>query len=146
MTVVEAIKYLKQLYPNGGHCWLDEQRIEAISMAISALEHEEPVSEDLEEAFNQSFEKVKDETLCVYDYHAGFVDGAQWKEEQMIANTADAMIGLPYENKDGGTCKSCKRRYDDAHLSFPDCWDGHKEENKRRGTGCKYYVFDKNIL
>ena len=29
-------------------------------------------------------------------------DGAQWQKEQMMANTADAMIGLPYENKDGG--------------------------------------------
>lgn len=37
MTNQEAIKFLKQLYPNGGCCWLDEQRIEAISMAISAL-------------------------------------------------------------------------------------------------------------
>ena len=37
MTKEEAIKYLQQLYPNGGHCWLDEQRIEAIGMAIKAL-------------------------------------------------------------------------------------------------------------
>lgn len=37
MTNQEAIKYLKQLYPHGGCCWLDEQRIEAISMAIEAL-------------------------------------------------------------------------------------------------------------
>ena len=41
MTKDEAIKYLRQLYPNGGHCWLDEQRIEAIDMAIKALEEEE---------------------------------------------------------------------------------------------------------
>ena len=40
MTIQEAIKYLKQLYPNGGCCWLDEQRIEAISMAVAALENE----------------------------------------------------------------------------------------------------------
>ena len=40
MTDKEAIKYLQQLYPNGGHCWLDEQRIEAISMAIKALQEE----------------------------------------------------------------------------------------------------------
>ena len=46
MTNEEAIKYLKQLYPNGGHCWLDEQRIEAIGMAIKALQ-KEPASEDL---------------------------------------------------------------------------------------------------
>ena len=38
MTNEEAIKYLRQLYPNGGHCWLDEQRIEAIGMAIDALQ------------------------------------------------------------------------------------------------------------
>ncbi len=44
MTKKEAIKYLQQLYPNGGHCWLDEQRIEAIDMAIKALQ-EVPVSE-----------------------------------------------------------------------------------------------------
>lgn len=45
MTREKAIKYLQQLYPNGGHCWLDEQRIEAIGMAIQALQ-EEPVSKD----------------------------------------------------------------------------------------------------
>lgn len=45
MTNEEAIKYLKQLYPNGGHCWLDEQRIEAIGMAIKALQ-KEPASEE----------------------------------------------------------------------------------------------------
>ena len=37
MTDKEAINYLKQLYPNGGHSWLDEQRIEAIGMAIKTL-------------------------------------------------------------------------------------------------------------
>ena len=40
MTKEEAIKYLQQLYPNGGHCWLDEQRIEAIGMAVKALQDE----------------------------------------------------------------------------------------------------------
>ena len=58
MTKKEAIKFLQQLYPYGGHCWLDEQRTEAIGMAIQAL--------------------------------------------QLMDNTADAVIGLPYENKDGG--------------------------------------------
>lgn len=47
MTKEEAIKYLQQLYPNGGHCWLDEQRIEAIGIAINAL-REEPASGDFE--------------------------------------------------------------------------------------------------
>ena len=38
MKKEDAIKYLQQLYPNGGHCWLDEQRIEAIGMAVKALQ------------------------------------------------------------------------------------------------------------
>lgn len=67
MKKEDAIKYLQQLYPNGGHCWLDEQRIEAIGMAVKALQEEptipdivdehywemlgeEPVSEGLNEA------------------------------------------------------------------------------------------------
>ena len=37
MTNEEAIKYLQQIYPQGGHCWLDFQRMEAIGMAIKAL-------------------------------------------------------------------------------------------------------------
>ena len=64
MSKEEAIKYLQQLYPNGGHCWLDEQRIEAIGMAVKALQ-EEPVSEDLEEAAK--------ERVDAEDY--GYVDG-----------------------------------------------------------------------
>lgn len=41
MTNEEAIKYLKQLYPHGGCCWLDEQRMEAISIAVNAIEEQE---------------------------------------------------------------------------------------------------------
>ena len=51
MTNKEAIKFLQQLYPNGGHCWLDEQRIEAIGMAVKALQ-EEHVSDDLEKTID----------------------------------------------------------------------------------------------
>ena len=50
MNKEEAIKYLQQLYPNGGHCWLDEQRIEAIGMAVKALQEESvSVWHDIEE-------------------------------------------------------------------------------------------------
>ena len=56
MNKEDAIKYLLQLYPNGGHCWLDEQRIEAIGMAIKALQ-EKPVGEDLEEKATQLSQK-----------------------------------------------------------------------------------------
>lgn len=74
MTNKEAINYLKQLYPNGGHCWLDEQRMEAIGMAINALQ-EEPVSE----------EQVKEDTMTIRKewfehckkswYNEGYIDG-----------------------------------------------------------------------
>ena len=63
MTNEEAIKYLQQLYPNGGHCWLDEQRIEAIGMAIKELQ-KEPASEiDFEQELYKAFGQVKDFTL-----------------------------------------------------------------------------------
>ena len=64
MTNKEAIKYLQQIYPNGGHCWLDEQRIEAIGMAINALQ-EEPVNSpiDFEQELYKAFGQVKDFTL-----------------------------------------------------------------------------------
>lgn len=51
----EAIRFLKQLYPHGGCCWLDEQRIEAISMAVEALaEKENAVVVDAKVAFDFS--------------------------------------------------------------------------------------------
>ena len=37
MTNQEAINFLKQIYPQGGCCYLDEQRMTAIGMAIEAL-------------------------------------------------------------------------------------------------------------
>lgn len=48
--------------------------------------------EKLEEAWRVAFEKVKEETLCVYDHHAGFVDGfhaaidkaCEWLEQVFI--------------------------------------------------------------
>ena len=96
MTNKEAIKYLQQLYTNGGHCWLDEQRIEAIGMAVKALQ-EEPVSEDLEEASNnyvlnvrKGYPRVMDETdryIC-----NAFKAGAQWQKQQLMANAVDGKI------------------------------------------------------
>jgi hypothetical protein len=89
MKKEEAIKYLQQLYPYGGHCWLDEQRIEAVGMAIKALQ-EEPVSDDLEEACEQLAEnarKHKAETSSPFfsqtDYRQGVIDGAKWKVENL---------------------------------------------------------------
>ena len=83
MTNEEAIKYLKQLYPYGGHCWLVEQRIEAIGMAIKALQ-EEPVSEDLEEAVNAyiGYAPEVDESSSIYGKRQAFKAGAKWQEQK----------------------------------------------------------------
>jgi hypothetical protein len=65
MTKEEAVKYLQQLYPNGGHCWLDEQRMEAISMAIKALQ-EEPINEDLDKAAKEWLTPQLDKSYANY--------------------------------------------------------------------------------
>ena len=85
MTNEESIKYLKQLYPNGGHCWLDEQRIEAIGMAIKALQ-KEPASEDLEEA-TKRYATEGDEIsgLHIIDEEVdAFIAGAKWQKQQIL--------------------------------------------------------------
>lgn len=103
MTNEKAIKYLKQLYPNGGHCWLDEQRIEAIGMAIKALQ-EEPVSEDLEEAVNAyiGYAPEVDESSSTYGKRQAFKAGAKWQKEQLMAKAVDVTIAIPYQNGYGG--------------------------------------------
>lgn len=89
MTKKDAIKYLQQLYPNGGHCWLDEQRIEAIDMAIKALQ-EEPVSGELEEAARRYVTPP-----CALGIKT-FKAGANWQKEQMMK---DAKSGIGnYDN------------------------------------------------
>lgn len=102
MTNEKAIKYLKQLYPNGGHCWLDEQRIEAIGMAVKALQ-KEPVSEDLEEAVNAyiGYAPEVDESSSTYGKRQAFKAGANWKE-QLMAKAVDVTIAIPYPNGFGG--------------------------------------------
>lgn len=85
----EAIKYLQQLYPNGGHRWLDEQRIKAIGMAINALQ-EELVSEGLEEAASMfaredscGIENPANFYYIVADKARIFKAGAQWQKEHL---------------------------------------------------------------
>ena len=79
MTKEEAIKYLQQLYPNGGHCWLDEQRIEAIGMAVQALQ-EEPVSEDLGEYINELSKQFPEVSFAKLSRIS--VRVAKWQEKQ----------------------------------------------------------------
>ena len=54
---------------------------------------EEPVSDDLEGAWNVAYDEEKDDILCVYDHHAGFVGGCKWKEEQLMKNAIECKVG-----------------------------------------------------
>lgn len=46
----------------------------------------EPVSEDFKTFEEKYFEENKEEIVCIYDRHAGLVDGAQWQQEQFEKN------------------------------------------------------------
>ena len=101
MTNKEAIKYLQQLYPNSGHCWLDEQRIEAIGMAIKALQEE--LSENLEEAANFYADTHTEWFDADNNPHVSpaFKAGVKWYKEQMMSKAIDVEVkvdagGYPY--------------------------------------------------
>ena len=82
MTNKEAIKFLKQIYPNGGHCWLDEQRIEAINMAIDALEiDKDPERYDLEQKAKEIATKWKAQGVPYNAIHKAVMEmvSYQWK-------------------------------------------------------------------
>jgi hypothetical protein len=114
MTKEEAVKYLQQLYPNGGHCWLDEQRMEAIGIAIKALQ-EEPINEDLDKAAKEwlipqldksyaNYGERKMMELTRFDGYAmldAIEFGMKKMKEQMIKNAIEREVkldsgGYPY--------------------------------------------------
>ena len=141
MTKEEAISYLQQLYPNGGHCWLDEQRMEAISMAVKALQ-EEPVSEDLQKASEEWLAKQLDKSYAKYgerkmmelSHFDGYsmLDaiefGVQWQKEHLwkLADGDDLpdidreviVLYQPYP------CEGNEYAVSFAHRPNPDGWDG----------------------
>ena len=107
MEQEEAIKYLRQIYPNGGHCWLDSQRIEAIEMAISALS-QPSLPSNLDEAadtFN------REDAARIWDYEgktegeiveAAFKAGAEWmagQGETREVEVKEDAGGYPYIDK-----------------------------------------------
>lgn len=97
MNKEEAIKYLQQLYPNGGHCWLDEQRIEAIGVAVKALQ-EEPVNEELEEASEEyAYELFPSIGVANTEIELAFKAGAQWQKKKTI-NKACAWLEENYDS------------------------------------------------
>lgn len=145
MTKEEAIKYLQQLYPNGGNCWLNEQRIKAIGMDIKALQEEpvnedldlgcgviwkceEPVSEDLREASRKYFKSLKDSCFISSDIMLAFKAGAKW-QKKYLWKSADGEDLPEYEREvvvftqdfpnDAGIMKVAI-----AHRPDPKGWDG----------------------
>ena len=104
MTNEEAIKYLKQIHLVGGHCWLDEQRIKAVDMAIEALtkasEEKEPVSEELDKFAIQSANKLYPPQYEMADdnwkQRAGYVkgckDGAKWQKQQLMKSAVKGVV------------------------------------------------------
>ena len=125
MKKEEAISYLQQLYPNGGHCWLDEQRIEAIDMAVKALQEEpndvvdkylygkepELVDEDdlpTKKDYRERYKRIA-ESEAFKKTHEGMsigevipVDGTTPKvfEDMLNAKTAAESLGISFEEHD----------------------------------------------
>lgn len=100
MTDKEAIKYLKQLYPYGGHCWLDEQRIDAISIAVNAIEFKEKIRAEIESCKSDAehFLKYKNnleqghiqKNLC--DHLFSFIDSLASLQEEPAPKILEDML------------------------------------------------------
>lgn len=96
MTNQEAIKYLQQLYPNGGHCWLDEQRIEAIGMAVKALQ-EEP-----ESIWHDANEEPNNMSHCLVFYGEKSLIGHYLHYEPVLYNKQDKVfVTVAYPHQTG---------------------------------------------
>ena len=96
MTNEEAIKFLKQLYPYGGHCWLDDQRIEAVGMAIKALQ-EEPANDSFEAEVKKLWEEINTgHSYSIVDSYNQFyglcLEIADWQKEQLMKDAVDGLV------------------------------------------------------
>ena len=97
---------------------------------------EEPVRDDFKKFEEQYLEKEKDEIICVYDRHAGLVDGAKWQKEHLW-KTADGDDMPEYDREviaildyDFGHYKVVY-----AHRPNPNGWNGTNID-----TGEKEYI------
>ena len=67
----------------------DAHKGEDSEKILAEMRGEEPVSEDLKQFEETYLDKEKDEILCVYDRHAGLVDGAKWQKQQLMKDAVD---------------------------------------------------------
>lgn len=102
MTNEEAIKFLKQLYPNGGYTRLDEQRMEAITMAVEALSKPSLPSDVDEASFYAALanhvdpDMLDEDELANFDwfgyYKRTFQTGAEWQAKQNEKHSFEAKV------------------------------------------------------
>lgn len=76
MTNDEAIKFLKQIYPYGCNCWLDEQRTEAIGKAIEVL------------SANQSQDTAEEQNICL----DAMKSWGEWENFGILAEESGEML------------------------------------------------------
>ena len=104
MTTKEAIRILYEMLSKTAYSGGELGGI-AVNMAVDALrKHEEPTSDDLEEAaknhaYSCHTDKATGERIaaCIYDFKAG----AQWQKEKITKDAIDATVkvdagGYPY--------------------------------------------------
>ena len=64
-----------------------------LTLSVTKMsDQEEPVSEDFKQFEDEYLDKEKDEILCIYDRHAGLVDGANWQRGRDAKYKADNNI------------------------------------------------------
>ncbi|SEA78775.1 hypothetical protein SAMN04487851_11422 [Prevotella sp. tc2-28] len=129
MTNKEAIKFLQQLYPNGGHCWLDEQRIEAIGMAVKALQEEPVAPKVLKDILNA---KTAAESLGIsQEEHDRIVDELIYGKEPELVDVDD----LPEEEPVSEDLKTELNKY------IKDYFTIDTEQLDRFGIEEKDYIY-----
>ena len=96
MTNEEAIKYLRQMYPHGGCCLLDELRIDAIEHAIKAIEGHDDFIAACRRVLRQRIsvlEKIRPSDESAGIYYEGKRDGYA----QAVELLDDSLEGLMIE-------------------------------------------------
>ena len=114
----EEVERLHNEYRNKKGALYFRKALRTVLFIIDSMQ-KEPVSEDLEEAYEQLAEKArihKAKTISPFfsqtDYIQGVKDGANWQKEQMMAKAVDGVVTFDYYDS-GNKTYGCV-----AHDSF----------------------------
>lgn len=98
---VERLRHLhqmkyQQLDTNDNMCLVECGKRNLCNELLSFIDslQEEPVSEDFKQFEETYLDKEKDEILCIYDRHAGLVDGAQWQKQQIMNGSTTRVVHI----------------------------------------------------